>query len=426
MPVLRDYKSYDEYISFQKKKTTDPSRIKKWLGEEWSPKVQGFTKEFQKLGNILRPEMRILCLGARLGHEVVALKEMGLKDTIGIDIVPFEPHVEEGDVHNLNYPDNSFDLVYTNIIDHSVDPKKMVAEIERVIKVGGFAFMQVQLGIDQDEYTEFRIDNPLHDVVELFDRSYCLHAGVIRPDGSSNFAGMNFEMLFQKNQHLNAVFQKHGTIETVVVPDAYREIWESVNLQIQEEKLTQCGILDPVRRSEILASLMRRAYYLVCLAKEHDSVNIAEVGTAQGWQYYSFCEYASTVGGLVFSCDIRDVRNSQNRLKYEEENSIGHFSLGGATSMAEKASEIDFFYIDGSHDSGAVISDIISLLKCQRKDKKSIWVFDDFDTRFGCFKDIAQICIQSRMFKIMKVGVTASGNPNHQAIVMAHIKTETN
>ena len=65
-----------------------------------------------------------LCLGARTGQEVVALKELGVENSIGIDIVPHEPNVIKGDIHDLDFKDETFDFVYTNIIDHSINPKK--------------------------------------------------------------------------------------------------------------------------------------------------------------------------------------------------------------------------------------------------------------------------------------------------------------
>ena len=92
MKKARSYNDYSEYIKFQSQKTLDPEKRKKWLGEEWDLKLNGFKQEFSKFGNALRPEMKALCIGARTGQEVVALKEMGIENTIGIDIVPHPPH----------------------------------------------------------------------------------------------------------------------------------------------------------------------------------------------------------------------------------------------------------------------------------------------------------------------------------------------
>lgn len=419
MTLVRTYENYQDYIDFQKQKTTDPARIKKWLNDEWDTKINGFTAEFSKIKSILRPEMKILCLGARLGHEVVALKNMGFNDVIGIDIVPYEPNVISGDIHNLHFEDESFDFIYTNIIDHSVDPKKMVSEIERVLRVDGFAFIQTQLGIDQDEYTEFKIENPFHDVLALFDRSYCIHFGFIHKDRTSNFAGMNFELIIQKDKSLNNLYNKYGTLSSIEVPSSYKKIWEEVNLKIQEEKLNDSGITLSSERDAILNGLMRRAFYLTRLVEAYGGKNVAEVGTAQGWQFYSFCEYAKEVGGTVYSCDIRDVRDRKYSQIYETESEVGKFILGNSTLMSNSCNNIDVFYIDGSHDKGAVIDDVKSLIKCQSNSSSNVWIFDDFDTRFGCFNDIIALSSLSRRFRVMCVGTTASGEPSHQVISCA-------
>ncbi len=38
-------------------------------------------------------------------------------------------HVIKDDIHNMQFLDNSVGLFYTNIFDHSIDPKKFLSEI---------------------------------------------------------------------------------------------------------------------------------------------------------------------------------------------------------------------------------------------------------------------------------------------------------
>ena len=135
---------YTKYIEKQSEKTLDPTRRKKWLGEEWQLKIDGFKNEFSKFKDYLTSEKTCLCLGARTGQEVVALKELGVENSIGIDIVPHDPHVIKGDIHNLDFEDETFDFIYTNIIDHSINPKKMISEVERVLKTDGIFLLQIQ------------------------------------------------------------------------------------------------------------------------------------------------------------------------------------------------------------------------------------------------------------------------------------------
>lgn len=421
MKLTRDYGNYEDYIKFQKQKTEDPTKRKKWLNEEWRSKIDGFKHEFSRLSNFLTHDKRCLCLGARTGQEVVALNELGLNDVVGIDIVPNKPYVILGDIHNLDFEDNSFDFIYTNIIDHSIDPQKMISEAERVMKVGGIMMIQVQVGIHQDEYTEFMIDNMLLDIVPLFNESYCVHIGPIREDKTPTIFGMNYELVFQKDKKLVELNEKYGNIKTVEVPENYQKIWNDINHKIQTRKLDSVGITNATERLEILSGLQRRAYYLTRIAETHDVKNIAEVGTAEGWQFYSFCEYAESVGGQVITCDPRDVRHADYIKKFEHEIKIGTFINATSAEMSARSTDIDLFYIDGLHDKGTVVTDVTNLMKSQSITQMPVWILDDFDVRFGCFEDIAHICIMSRKFKVWKVGKTASGHDSHQAMFVGRI-----
>lgn len=418
-------KEYKKYIEKQSEKTLDPVKRKKWLGEEWQLKIDGFKSEFNKLKGFLTPEKRCLCLGARTGQEVVALQEMGLKNVVGIDIVPHEPLVIEGDIHNLEFEDNSFDFVYTNIIDHSINPQKMISEIERVLKVDGIFYLQIQLGINQDEYTVFEIKDPVYDIVPLFSQSFCLNINHINQDGRPNFAGMNVELVFRKDLNLSNIFKKWGDLKTIKVPDVYNNLWKNINLPIQTKKLDNSNITDESKRKNILESLSKRAYYLTRFAEEYGCKNILEVGTAEGWQFFSFGEYAKSKEGIVISCDPRDVRSKKHIEVYE--GTCYYFQdtskfLGNSNQVPE----IDLFYIDGLHDEGTVINDVVNLVSKQNKTTTPVWIFDDFDTRFGCFKDIAQIISNSNGFKMWNVGLTASGYPSHQVMVNLRFQINEN
>lgn len=423
MKKARTYRDYQDYINFQSEKTLNPEKRKKWLGEEWDLKLSGFKGEFSKFGNALTKDTKALCIGARTGQEVVALKEMGLEDVIGIDIVPHLPHVIEGDMHNLDFEDETFDFIYTNVFDHSVDPKKMMSEMERVLKVGGHIFLQCQVGIDQDKYTESIIEDPIYDILTLTDTTFCVICQPIQ----RNFAGMNFEYVFVKSSHLRDLYNNHGSISTIQVPEEYQKLWEDINLPIQNKKLDSANIVSNKRRREILKNLSRRGYYLTRVAEAFEVSRIAEVGTAEGWQFYNFCKYVSDSGmdsGAVFSCDPRDVRDRAYSEKYEKDT---RFSYINATSkeMSDLAKDIDMFYIDGLHDKGTVVTDVINLENSQSNTKKPVWVFDDFDKRFGCAQEIFNLCQTARAFKIYKVGETASGYPSHQAIVLGRFRGES-
>ena len=96
------YNEYTQYLDHQRGNTLDPVRRKKWLNEEWDLKINGFKTVFSKLldEGALKTDQRALCIGARTGQEIIALRELGI-DAVGIDIVPHDDLVLEGDMHNL-------------------------------------------------------------------------------------------------------------------------------------------------------------------------------------------------------------------------------------------------------------------------------------------------------------------------------------
>jgi len=189
---MKSYKTYQDYLSHQKEKTLNPAKREKWLSEEWEIKLNGFREVFNRYNDILKTSKKALCLGARTGQEVQALRDMGI-DAIGIDLVPYEPLVIEGDIHNIAFPDESFDFVFSNSFDHALHPDKVVSEIERVLKREGYALLQLQIGIYQDEYTETVIKTSAK-VIHLFKHS----SVIIDKEIPQNFAGMTWEILMRK------------------------------------------------------------------------------------------------------------------------------------------------------------------------------------------------------------------------------------
>lgn len=81
----------------------------------------------------------VLCVGARYGIEMLAMREMGFSPSkvVGIDLYPRAADVRRADMHRLPFADASFDVVYSHhTLDHSLDPKKALAEMARVSRPG--------------------------------------------------------------------------------------------------------------------------------------------------------------------------------------------------------------------------------------------------------------------------------------------------
>ena len=189
---LNKYKKYADYLDHQKNKTMDPSKIKLWMGEEWETKYVGFLEIFNRNKNYISNKKNAICLGARTGQEVKALIDLGINAT-GLDLVPFPPYTLEGDIHNINKQSNSVELVFTNIMDHSLYPKKFCLEMERICKSKGHIIIHLQKGIDGDLYSENMIRDP-NVIIKFFKVSKVLESRFIR----NSFDMMNWEIILEK------------------------------------------------------------------------------------------------------------------------------------------------------------------------------------------------------------------------------------
>ncbi len=184
--------SYDDYISLQLEKTLDSDRINKWKNEEWEIKLNGFINMFNRHIDIIKSSRSSLCLGARTGQEVAALRSLGI-DSIGVDLVEFPPYTIVGDIHNLPFEENSFDLAFTNIYDHILYPDKFAIECSRVLKKSGYLILHISLGFDPDEFSvNFIYDEK--QIIKLFQEAgfNVFKSGVITNDYDS----MNYELIF--------------------------------------------------------------------------------------------------------------------------------------------------------------------------------------------------------------------------------------
>ena len=170
----KEFGNYTEYIKLQKSKAPHGSQLNRRLsqgGDLWDSDCAGFKKHFTPFKNIINKSTKAICLGARTGQEVHVLKEMGLKDTIGVDLVDAPPLVIEGDVHNVNFEDGTFDFVFSNIFDHVLYPDKFISEIERISKPNTCCILHLSPGIKMSGGGDFHAANELSDsktVIELF------------------------------------------------------------------------------------------------------------------------------------------------------------------------------------------------------------------------------------------------------------------
>lgn len=189
------------------------------------------------------------------------------------------------------------------------------------------------------------------------------------------------------------------------------DTWDEISLHIQEKKLDSSMIFDLQTREKILNDLKVRPMLLVHIANVAKSFgleikNFAEVGTAQGMQSIIFSRCFPD--SQVYTCDIKDDRDKNFSLNKNIE-----FVLGDSLALKKRIKDdakLDFCWIDGAHDHYSVVYDFMSLFSKSHKD--TIWAFDDYDSRFGCYHDLNILAKHFKEVVVLDLGLTASGNPN--------------
>ena len=128
--------------------------------KEWNVKLKAFENRFQTFKDkYVFSHSKVLLVGARSGQEVVAMRNIGVVDSIGIDLVEDLPLVLAGDMHSLQFSDNTYDFIFSNVFDHALYPEKFGHELYRTLKVGGYVCLRIQLDAIGDKYTATRVQS---------------------------------------------------------------------------------------------------------------------------------------------------------------------------------------------------------------------------------------------------------------------------
>lgn len=161
---VRPYDSDAAYRVHQMEKTLHP-KLRAKVQARWNRDLARFTEGFACLKGVLPTDAQAVCLGARLGAEVQALRDLGYK-AIGIDLVPCPPLVIRGDFSTIPLGDGTKHLAYCNSIDHVLHMERFVSEVERILKHPGWFLGVVPIGTMGD-YEARRIDSTA-EILEYF------------------------------------------------------------------------------------------------------------------------------------------------------------------------------------------------------------------------------------------------------------------
>ncbi len=142
----RKYPDYSTYVRWQTMKLDQRPGWCRTMSEELRVHLGQRLKDLRAI----KPGMSVLCLGARLGGEVLAFLDNGCF-AVGIDLNPGSNNgvVLHGDFHELQFADDSIDLVYYNSLDHCIDPMKVLGEIHRVLIPRGRLMLELKAGSNE-------------------------------------------------------------------------------------------------------------------------------------------------------------------------------------------------------------------------------------------------------------------------------------
>jgi SAM-dependent methyltransferase len=86
----------------------------------------------------------VLCVGCRNGLELDRFRARGFGDVVGIDVFSQRADILVMDMHQMSFPDDSFDVVYaSHALEHSYDVDRVVREIVRVGRDGAIVGVEV-------------------------------------------------------------------------------------------------------------------------------------------------------------------------------------------------------------------------------------------------------------------------------------------
>lgn len=99
-------------------------------------------------------ELKALSIGPRTEMEIMHLIAVGfqLKNIRALDLISSSPFIDVGDMHDLPYPDRSFDVVISGwAVAYSNRPQRCIDEMIRVCVNGGLLAIGITFDASNDE-----------------------------------------------------------------------------------------------------------------------------------------------------------------------------------------------------------------------------------------------------------------------------------
>lgn len=90
-------------------------------------------------------QARTLIIGGRTEEEIFMFRGYGFRDVTAVDLISYSPLVVEADMHDLPFPDDSFDFIFcAYTLVYSKKPSTAAREFVRVLRDGGTIAVSVE------------------------------------------------------------------------------------------------------------------------------------------------------------------------------------------------------------------------------------------------------------------------------------------
>ncbi|CAM8977013.1 unnamed protein product [Rhodiola kirilowii] len=199
---------------------------------DWTKAVRFYTSMFQDLisDGYLTRSSKALCVETQTGEDVLALREIGILDSVGVWKKALKPLVVAGVAHQLPFANNTYDFVFSGGegLDRSSRQLDYASEVSRTLKLKGFLVVH---SVSTDEYS-------FNSLLDLFDSCKLVRSRVI--DGFNSSMPHIHQFVFQKvgpSSHSHGAKISGGSENKCFVPDYKRQLVQNAEPLIEEEPL---------------------------------------------------------------------------------------------------------------------------------------------------------------------------------------------
>lgn len=121
----------------------------------------------------INPESKVLIIGPRNENDLYLLHAQGVKmeNITGLDLMSYSSRIKIGDMHNMEFNDNTFDaVIFGWTLSYSSEPKKAINEIIRVTKNEGLVAVGVEYSALSKEGSEELLGYSIQEYEKLSER----------------------------------------------------------------------------------------------------------------------------------------------------------------------------------------------------------------------------------------------------------------